>query len=84
MTQKRSSLTAGLVATKGAAAPASDAPTRAPTATSQATQNEELVPLNFRVPEDFRRRFKVYAAQTGRPMVEIMQECVEALLRHKT
>ena len=78
MTQKRSSLTASLVATKGAAAPATDAPTRAPVAAPLTpVEDVALVPLNFRVSPDFRRRFKVYAAQSGRSMVEIMQEAVE-------
>ena len=33
-----------------------------------------LTPLNFRVPEDFHREFKTYAAQHGKKMVEVLQE----------
>ena len=54
----------GLVATKGAAMPAADMPTRTPQpvpaeASGDAANN---VPLNFRVSADLRRRFRLYAA----------------------
>lgn len=44
---------------------------------------QELVPLNFKVPEEFRREFKVFAAQHGMDMVEVMQEAFELMKRTK-
>ena len=35
---------------------------------------DQLVPLNFKVPDAFRRDFKIFAAQHGMDMVEVMQE----------
>lgn len=32
-----------------------------------------LTPLNFRVPETFHREFKIYAAQQGMSMVDLLQ-----------
>ncbi len=37
------------------------------------------VPLNFRVPSEFRREFKVYAAQKGVHMNELVQHAFAAL-----
>lgn len=33
-----------------------------------------LTPMNFRVPETFHREFKIYAAQHGMSMVDLLQE----------
>jgi HicB family len=38
-----------------------------------------LVPLNFRVPSEFRKEFKIYAAQQGVPMNELVQKAFVAL-----
>ncbi len=34
----------------------------------------ELTPLNFKVPVEFHREFKTYAAQRGMSMVELLQQ----------
>lgn len=34
----------------------------------------ELAPLNFKVPVEFHREFKTYAAQRGVSMVDLLQE----------
>jgi hypothetical protein len=69
-------LSAGLVAVKGTAAPAPDMPGRiAPEATGGG------MPLNFRVPESFRREFKVYAAQHGLKLNELLRRSFEAFRR---
>lgn len=33
-----------------------------------------LTPLNFKVPDEFHRDFKMFAAQHGKKMVELLQE----------
>jgi hypothetical protein len=33
-----------------------------------------LKPLNFKVPDDFRKEFKTYAVQQGISMVELLQQ----------
>jgi hypothetical protein len=93
MKSKRPELTAGLVAVKGAAAPATDMPTRAvgPVAIVSAPPQpkragegrEELVPLNFRLPASFRREFKTYAASHDMKLNELLRECFEAYRRTK-
>jgi hypothetical protein len=45
---------------------------------------EDLVSLNFRVPKQFRRAFKIYAAEYGRTQVELIVEAFEALKRSRT
>lgn len=46
-------------------------------------QSEELVPLNFKVPEAFRREYKIFAAQRGANMVDLLHESFELLKREK-
>jgi hypothetical protein len=68
--KKAAPLSSGLVAIKGSAAPVPDMPTRSPVvepseAPGQGASKEEEsggLPLNFRVPAEFRRAFKTYAA----------------------
>jgi hypothetical protein len=38
-----------------------------------------LKPLNFKVPADFHREFKVYASQQGISMLDLLQEGFKAL-----
>ena len=38
-----------------------------------------LTPLNFKVPEEFHREFKTYAAQHSKTMVEVLQEAFSLL-----
>jgi len=81
-------LSANLVAVKGAAAPTPDmAPRSAPArplssaaepsvVVRPAAKREEegaLSPLNFRVPADFRREFKTYAAQHDLKLNELLR-----------
>lgn len=42
---------------------------------------EALKPLNFRVPGEFHRQFKTYAAARGMSMVELLEESFEAYRR---
>lgn len=41
-----------------------------------------LTPMNFRVPEEFHREFKLFAVQHGKSMVDLLQEAFR-LLRDK-
>lgn len=87
--QKTPELSAGLLAVKGAAAPAVDMkpraagpvpepePERAPQAiTSDDDRND--APLNFRVSSAFRREFKTYAAQHDLKLNELLRRAFEA------
>lgn len=78
-------LSANLVAVKGAAEPVSGMPGRtaiAPAPQPQPPQPEAEQaggqPLNFRVPDTFRREFKVYAAQHGLKLNELLRLSFEA------
>lgn len=83
-------LSAGLVAVKGAAAPTPDMPGRgaAPAAPDRAvlsptrpTEREGeggLSPLNFRVPASFRREFKTYAAGHDLKLNELLRRSFAA------
>jgi len=68
-----------LVATKGTAVPTKDMPTRAvaPAAASEGSGQ----PLNFRVPSEFRRRFKTYAAQHDMKLNELLFKAFEDYAR---
>jgi hypothetical protein len=87
MKSKKHDLTAGLVAIKGAAAPAADTVTRsgAPAAMNreEGKGREELVPLNFRVASSFRREFKTYAASHDLKLNKLLRECFAAYRRDK-
>ena len=81
-------LSANLVAVKGAAAPAPDMPSRAtpapaflPEPSSAGSREGGGQPLNFRVPEAFRREFKVYAAKNGLKLNELLRLSFEAYRR---
>lgn len=69
-----------LVATKGAAAPTKDMPTRATTPATAAEEDKggEGEPLNFRVSAEFRRRFKTYAAQHDMKLKDLLYKAFEA------
>jgi len=45
-------------------------------------QPAALRPLNFKVPQEFHRDFKTFAAQHSKKMVEVLQEAF-ALLKEK-
>ncbi len=74
-------LSAGLVAVKGAAAPAPDMPARSgpPPADAEGIG----MPLNFRVPETFRREFKVYAATHGLKLNALLRRSFAAYRREQ-
>jgi len=77
-------LSAGLVAVKGTAMPAPDMPGRAqpaPAPPPDTTAQGSGMPLNFRVPDSFRREFKVYAAQHGLKLNELLRLSFEAFRR---
>ena len=87
---KKPELSAGLVAVKGEATPASDMPSRtaSPAVTSRPASPEkatskELVPLNFRIPATFRRAFKTYAAEHDMKLNELLRRCFEAYRQHQ-
>lgn len=49
-------------------------PTARVSRTLSLPDRETLKPLNFRVPGEFHRQFKTYAASRGMSMVELLQE----------
>lgn len=42
-----------------------------------------LKPLNFKVPAEFHREFKVYASQQGISMLDLLQEGFKAVRQHR-
>ena len=88
-------LSASLVAVKGSAVPAPDMPGRgtgsiAPPEAPPSPENHAVetadgtgggMPLNFRVPDSFRREFKVYAAQHDLKLNELLRRSFEAYRR---
>lgn len=42
-----------------------------------------LKPLNFKVPADFHREFKVYASQQGISMLDLLQESFKAMRQQR-
>ena len=72
--EKAAPLSPGLVAIKGTATPARDMPPRA-LADDDAP---DTVPLNFKVPAEFRRQFRTYAASRDLKLNALLQRCFEA------
>lgn len=62
MSSKKTPDLAGLVVTKGAAAPVPDMPPRSAQPAETEADEANNVPLNFRVTADLRRRFRMFAA----------------------
>lgn len=90
--QKAPELSAGLLAVKGAAAPAADMRPRAadpeqatktgPQAGAESAESDRNdAPLNFRVSADFRREFKTYAAQHDLKLNELLRRAFDAYKR---
>ena len=84
-------LSASLVAVKGAAAPTPDMPGRdaapaaaadrtalSPTRPTEREGDRGLSPLNFRVPASFRREFKTYAARHDLKLNELLRRSFAA------
>lgn len=76
-TKKTADLSAGLVAVKGAASPASDAASRQPVA-GPAPSSASAAPLNFKVDAEFRRRFRERAASADLKLNELLREALDA------
>ena len=94
MSKKPAALSASLVAVKGAGTPSPDMHGRGAMLPASSSSDvrvgsgkiadlEEIsgAPLNFRVPESFRREFKVYAAQHGLKLNELLRRSFEAYRR---
>lgn len=90
MSKKPAALSANLVAVKGAATPTPDMPGRgaaserltSPEPPEQSAAGEGSgMPLNFRVPDAFRREFKVYAAKHDLKLNELLRRSFEAYRR---
>lgn len=73
MTKNQPNL-AGLVAPKRSAAPTKAIPQRD-------TVEEALQPMNFKVPTEFHREFKTYAATHGLKMNQLLFRAFETLKR---
>jgi hypothetical protein len=61
-----------IFATKGAGSAAAESRPREP------ISEEKLVDLNFKVPDGFRRRFKIRAAEEGITGVELLRRMFDA------
>ena len=76
MAKKTPPLSAGLVASKGQAAVGSDATPRQPE--TPAKPSGSSTPLNFKVDAEFRRRFKMCAAEAGLKLNELLRQALTA------
>lgn len=74
--KRTADLSATLVAVKGGAGVAPDATGRHPEAASAASPANE--PLNFKVDSDFRRRFRLRAAEANLKLNALLREALEA------
>lgn len=59
-------------------------PTASPAPVSAKTPNQYGEPLNFRVPKEFRRRFRRYAADNDMKLNEVLYKAFEALLNTRS
>jgi len=75
--KKTADLSSSLVALKGKAAPASDTVGRHPEATSLSGIRASA-PLNFKVDQEFRRRFRKRAAEADLKLNKLLREALEA------
>lgn len=69
MATKKNVDLSGLVATKGQAQPVANVPARAAAPESESNS----MPLNFRVPGEFRRRFRTFAAERDLKLNELLR-----------
>lgn len=81
MSKKPAADLSALVSTKGSATP-TNMPTRAAApaaapAPAPAGEEGNSLPLNFRVPADFRRRFKMHAAAHDMKLSELLYRAFE-------
>lgn len=84
---KAAELSAGLLAVKGAAAPAPDMSSRAadpkPAEADIEDEGPNPAPLNFRVSPAFRREFKTFAAQNDLKLNELLRLSFDVYKSHK-
>lgn len=78
-TKKTANLSPGLIATKGTAEPVTGS-------VSRGAPNQDAkpgAPLNFKVSEDFRRRFRLRAAEADLKLNELLREALAAWERER-
>lgn len=75
--KKSADLSSSLVAVKGQASPSADATGRQ-SETSSALSPVASAPLNFKVPPDFRRRFRQRAAEADLKLNQLLREALDA------
>jgi hypothetical protein len=75
--KKTANLSSSLVAIKGQATPPADAKGRQPDAATAPT-SPASAPLNFKVPVEFRRRFRQRAAEADLKLNELLREALDA------
>ena len=74
--KKTADLSSSLVAVKGQASPSADVTGRQPEGSP--TLSGGGAPLNFKVPAEFRRRFRQRAAEADLKLNELLREALEA------
>lgn len=74
MPKKTASLSAGLVAAKGQANVGNDSTPRQ----MEPSPAGSASPLNFKVDAEFRRRFKMCAAEAGLKLNELLRQALDA------
>ena len=74
--KKPANLSPSLVAVKGQASPSADATGRQPEASPAVSRTS--APLNFKVPAEFRRRFRQRAAEADLKLNELLREALDA------
>lgn len=77
--KKTADLSSGLVAVKGQAAVGADAPARhLETEPAEASSKASTSPLNFKVDDAFRRRFRMRAAEADLKLNELLRQSLDA------
>jgi hypothetical protein len=76
--KKTGDLSASLVAVKGTAIPAAGVSGRV-----ESNPSLSVAPLNFKVDEEFRRRFRMRAAESDMKLNELLREALAAWEREK-
>ena len=78
MAKKLAGVGADMIGSKAVAAPGNGAAVAAAAAKAKSQYGENL---NFRVPNEFRRRFRGYAASHDMKLNEVLYKAFEALLQ---
>lgn len=74
MSKKAADLSSSLVAVKGKAVAPADATGRQP----EAASSSAAAPLNFKVEQEFRRRFRQRAAEADLKLNQLLHEALDA------